>query len=69
MPYHMDVETAEGVKPHGFHLGTNLRVAEGFVHEKLKQPEVMSVALRLDNELVRVYDFRDLPGFAGWHYD
>lgn len=58
--YHMDIETAEGVKPHGFHLGTQFSLAERFVLEALRRAGTVSVALRLGSKLVRIYDFRDL---------
>ena len=62
-PYTMDVEYVTGeVKPHGFHLGTDLKQAEFFVFEKLNsgfQP-ALSVALRRSGKLIRIYDQRDI---------
>ena len=69
--YNMAIETAEGVKPHGFHLGTHLGTAETFVWERLRAG-ARSVALYLGSahpgfggKLVKVYDFRDLPEYDG----
>ena len=61
MTYTMDIETAQGVKQHGFHLGTIHRTAEQFVIEALRRVGVMSVALRQGGKLVKIYDWRDLP--------
>lgn len=58
--YNMNIETAEGVKPHGYHLGTQLPTAEQFVKEELMRPGTISVALYLGRKLVRIYDYRDL---------
>ncbi len=58
MSYTMDIETAEGVKQHPFHLGTDKAVAETFVREQLRKDGVKSVALRQDGKLVKIYDFR-----------
>ena len=62
MTYTMHIESPVNVvKPHGFHLGTDREVAERIVMEKLRaDPSVVSIALRLDDKLVRFYDFRDL---------
>lgn len=60
MPYTMDIETAEGIKQHPFHLGTDRAIAESFVEERLAQPETKSVALRLDGKIERVYSTRGL---------
>lgn len=60
MTYTMDIETREGVKPHGFHLGTDRRVAEQFAQEAVRREGVISVALRLNNKTVRFYDWRDI---------
>ena len=59
MTYTMDIETAEGIKPHGFHLGTDKRIAEGFAMEAVKREGVISVALRLNGKTVRFFDWRD----------
>lgn len=60
--YTMHIEKPAGVvKQHGFHLGTDLRIAESFVIEKLKNdPAILSIALRTDGKLHGIYDFRDL---------
>lgn len=60
-PYTMHIESEAGVMQHPFHLGTILSTAESFVMEKLMLPLVKSVALRQGGELVRIYDWRDLP--------
>lgn len=56
----MYVETATGVKQHGYHLGTDLRTAESFVFESLRKPGVLSVRLDQGRKTVRLYDDRDL---------
>lgn len=61
MSYTMDIETAAGVKQHPFHLGTIREIAETFVLEALRRPEVRTVALRLNRNLIGIYDWRDLP--------
>lgn len=65
--YNIAIETAEGVKPYGYHLGTILSVAEEIILEKLKNPEIKSIALYegsaikgFPGKLIRIYDFRDL---------
>ena len=62
MTYSMHIETAEGIKQHGFHLGTDLRIARQFAVEALKRDGVMSVALRQgpNNKLVEILDWREL---------
>ena len=61
MTYTMHIETLDGVKPHGFHLGTDLRIARAFALEALKRDGVLSVAIRGDkNKLVEILDFRSL---------
>lgn len=70
MPFTMQIErkltgspTISGeIVQHPFHLGTDLAVAETFVFEQLRQPGTLSVALRWNTDLVRIYDFRDLEG-------
>jgi hypothetical protein len=64
MTYTMDIEKpANVVKQHGFHLGSDLAVAERLVLERLKyDPAVVSIALRCDGTLVHIYDFQDLEG-------
>lgn len=59
--YTMHIETADGVKPHGFHLGTDESVARQFAIEALARDGVLSVALRFGarNQLVDIYDWRD----------
>ena len=62
-PYTMDIERVDGtVEQHGFHLGTDLKVAESFVIEALQNEFIpaASVALRKAGKLVRIYDYRDL---------
>jgi len=64
--YNMAIETADGVTPHGYHLGTILPIAEKFVFEELRKPGVISVALYrgaagFGGNLVYIYDFRHLP--------
>jgi hypothetical protein len=59
MTYTMDIETREGVKPHGFHLGTDAKIAEQFALEAVRRDDVISVALRLGKKVVRYYDYRD----------
>lgn len=58
----MSIETKEGVKPHGFHLGTQFDVAKKFVLEALAKEETISVALYEGKKLWKIYDFRDLKG-------
>jgi hypothetical protein len=62
MTYTMHIEKPAGVvKQHGFHLGTDKAVAESFVVERLKADAgVLSIALRNDGKLVKIYDFRDV---------
>jgi hypothetical protein len=62
MIYTMHIEKpATVIKQHGFHLGTDERIAEQFVLEKLKvDPEIISIALRRDRKLVRIYDARNI---------
>jgi len=62
------IETAEGVKPHGYHLGTDRGRAELIIFGMLRQPGVMSIALYegsplpgFGGKLVHIYDWRDLP--------
>jgi hypothetical protein len=62
MPYTMDIETADGVHQHPFHLGTIHQIAEGFVLEKLADPQVRSIALRRNRKLIAIYDWRALTG-------
>jgi hypothetical protein len=66
--YNMAIETLDGVKPHGFHLGTDKAVAISLVHEHLRRPGVISIALYLGSALpgfpgerVGIFDYRDLP--------
>ena len=61
-PYTMHVETDGEVTPHGFHLGTDLRVAESFVFDKLRAG-AQSVALRRCGITHKIYDWRDLPEY------
>lgn len=57
----MHIEKPAGtVKMHGFGLGTDIRVAENFVLERLlSDPEIVSIALRENGKLRRIYDYRD----------
>jgi hypothetical protein len=55
----MDIETAEGVKPHGFHLGTDIKIARQFAFEALNRAGTLSAAIRGDNgKLVEILDYR-----------
>jgi hypothetical protein len=56
----MSIETSEGVSPHGFHLGTQLPIAESFALEALAREGVLTVALYCGKKLHRIYDYRDL---------
>jgi hypothetical protein len=58
--YEMHIERHGKVKPHGFHLGTDIKIAESFVFEQL-EAGADSIALRLGGKLVKIYDYRDLP--------
>jgi hypothetical protein len=61
MTYQMDIETADGIKPHGFHLGTDLKLARQLAVEALNRTGVISVALRGDkNKLVEILDWRTI---------
>lgn len=61
MTYTMDIETADGIKPHGFHLGTDIKIARQLAVEALNRAGVISVALRGDkNKLVEMFDWRDI---------
>lgn len=61
-PYTIAIETPAGVKPHGFHLGTDLYVAKGLIFEHLRRPGVMTVALyKGAGRPLRIFDYRDLP--------
>jgi hypothetical protein len=61
MTYQMDIETADGIKPHGFHLGTDLKIARQLAVEALNRTGVISVALRGDkNKLVEILDWRTI---------
>jgi len=57
----MSIKTADGVKPHGFHLGTIPHTAESFAIEAVRREGVKSVALYQGRKLVRIYEWRDLP--------
>jgi len=57
--YTMDIEyPVNVVKQHGFHLGTDFRIAEQIVLERL--PHAISIALRKDGKLIKIYDFQDI---------
>ena len=62
MTYTMDIETADGVRQHPFHLGADLALAVQFVLEKLADPQVRSIALRRNGQCVAIYDWRALAG-------
>ena len=57
--YQMHIERDGKVTPHGFHLGTDLKIAESFVFEQLESG-AQSVALRLGGKLIKIYDYRDI---------
>ena len=59
MTYTMDIETIDGVKPHGFHLGTDIKIARQIAVEALNRAGVLSVAIRGDKgKLVEILDYR-----------
>jgi len=60
--YTMHIETNAGITQHGYHLGTDLKVAEQFALEALNRAGVLSVALRVGPKakLVRIFDWRDM---------
>ena len=59
MTYTMDIETADGVKPYGFHLGTDIKIARQFAFEALNRAGTLSVAIRGDKgKLVEILDYR-----------
>jgi len=61
MTYQMDIETIDGIKPHGFHLGTDIKIARQLAVEALNRAGVISVALRGDkNKLVEILDWRNI---------
>ncbi len=61
MPYTMHIENADGVNQHGFHLGTDFKIARQFAVEALKRDGVLSVAIRGDKgKLVEILDWREL---------
>lgn len=62
MTYTMHIEKPIGtVKMHGFHLGTQYTIARDIVLERLRaDPDVVSIALRQGDTLVRVFDHRDV---------
>ncbi len=62
MTYTMHVENPAGtVVQHGFHLGTMRTIAEQIVLERLKaDANIVSIALRFNGRLVKIYDHRDL---------
>lgn len=70
MTYTMDIETADGISQHPFHLGTDYTVARQFALEALKREGVRSVAIRGDKgKLVEILDHRefDADAYAQWH--
>jgi hypothetical protein len=64
--YTMHIETADGIRQHGYHLGTDLRVARQFALEALKRQGVLSVALRHGPKakLIEIFDWRSLEADA-----
>lgn len=63
VPFTMQIEKPVNViKQHGFHLGTDLKIAERFVIEQLKNGAV-SVLLMQGNRKFKMYDYRDLPEY------
>jgi len=61
--YNMHVENEDGsVTPHPYHLGTDLKMAETIVLERLANTHrpCISIALRWGSKLNRIYDHRDL---------
>jgi len=64
MTYTMDIETADGVHQHPFHLGTIHHIAESVVLEQLADPALRSIALRRHGQCVAIYDWRALTGEA-----
>ena len=64
--FNMTLELEDGsLRRHGFHLGTDLKVALTFVHNALRNVGARSVALYLGNDLHAIYDWRDLPENEG----
>lgn len=59
--YTMHIETADGIKQHGFHLGTDYAIARRFAVEAAQRNGVRSVALRLGakGKLVEIIDWRE----------
>lgn len=60
MTYTMNIEKDGEVKRHPFHLGTDLKVAESFVFDHLRNG-AQSVKLFNDDKSIKIYDFNDLP--------
>jgi hypothetical protein len=70
--YTMHIEKPAGtIAQHGFRLGTDLKVAEDIVLERLRtDPDIVTIALRVGHELVRIYDFRDhKPDMLTWAHN
>jgi hypothetical protein len=61
----MDIEKPVGVvKQHGFHLGTFHATAERILLERLDaDAAIVTIALRLGDNIKRIYDFRDRSNF------
>jgi hypothetical protein len=58
-PYTLSIEYPGGkVKQHGFHLGTDLRLAKQIGEEKFDATKAVSVALFRKGEKTRYFDFR-----------
>jgi creatinine amidohydrolase/Fe(II)-dependent formamide hydrolase-like protein len=59
MPYTLSLEYPNGtVKQHGFHLGTDLRLAKQIAEERFAATKARSVALIRHGEKPRYFDFR-----------
>lgn len=59
MPYVLSIEYPDGsVKQHGFHLGTDLRLAKQIAEERFDAAKAKSVALIRNGEKTRYFDFR-----------
>ena len=64
--YNMTLELEDGtLRRHGFHLGTDRRVALSFVYNALRNMGARSVALYLGTNREGLYDWRDLPEYEG----
>jgi hypothetical protein len=58
-PYILSIEYPGGeVKQHGFHLGTDERLAKQIAEERFDATRAISVALYRKGEKARYFDFR-----------